>query len=83
MPTVELTDEQVVSLIEQLPQSRKHSVVRALLTEHWPEWEEITAYGEVKFRQVAAQRGLDWTTMSDEQRISFVDDLVHEDRPCS
>ena len=37
MPTLELTDEQIVSLIEQLPTERKQTVIKSLLTRRWTE----------------------------------------------
>ncbi len=37
---------------------------------------------EAQFRDLCASRGLDWDMMTDEERISFVDDLIHEDREC-
>ena len=54
MPTLELTrrvilrmtDEQIVSLIEQLPTERKQTVIKSLLTRRWTEWEELARYGE-------------------------------------
>lgn len=82
MPTLELTDQQVVELVKQLPKDRQATLVRSLLAQQWPEWNELTRFGEERIRIVAAQRGRDWDAMSDEERESFVDDLVHEDRPC-
>jgi hypothetical protein len=82
MPTLKLTDQQVVELVKQLPQDRQASLVRDLLAQQWPEWDALTRVGEVRIRIVAAERGREWDMMSDEERLSFVDDLVHEDRPC-
>ena len=82
MPTLELTDQQVVELVKQLPQDRQSKLVRSLLAQQWPEWDELQRFGEARIRIVADQRGRDWDKMSDEERESFVDDLVHEDRPC-
>jgi hypothetical protein len=42
--------------------------------------EENLRIGEERMRQLAAQRGLDWDAMTDEDRILFVDDLIHEGR---
>ena len=82
MPTLKLTDQQVVDLVEQLPQDRQATLVRALLAQQWPAWHELTRFGEERIRIVATERGRNWDAMSDEERLSFVDDLVHEDRPC-
>ena len=43
--------------------------------------EENLRIGEERMRQLAAQRGLHWDAMTDEDRSQFVDDLIHEGRP--
>ena len=43
---------------------------------------EQIKYGEAKVRKICAARGLDWDAMSEEERIDFINDLVHEDREC-
>ena len=83
MPTLQLTDEQVVDLIEQLPRERQTRLVRNLLAQRWPQWDELTRLGEQRIRIVAAQRGRDWDTLSEEDREAFVDELVHEGRACT
>lgn len=45
-------------------------------------WEERIQHSEAQLRRFSAERGLDWDKMSEDQREAFVDDLVHEDRPC-
>ena len=82
MPTLELTDQQVVELVKQLPHNRQANLMCSLLMQQWPEWDRLQRIGEERIRIVAAQRGRDWDQMSNEERESFVDDLVHEDRPC-
>jgi len=46
MPTLELTDQQVVELVKQLPQDRQATLVRSLLAQQWPEWDELTRFGK-------------------------------------
>jgi hypothetical protein len=36
-------------------------------------------YGNQRIRQLAAQRGLDWETLSEDERMRLVDDLKHDD----
>ena len=83
MPTLELTDQQVVELVKQLPANRQAALFKTLLTQQWTEWEELSRDGEVRIRSVAAERGRNWDTMTEDEREAFVDDLVHEDRACS
>ena len=82
MPTIELSDQQVVDLVKQLPAPKQAEVLKSLLTQQWPEWEALSRLGEERIRIVATQRGRNWDTMTEDEREAFVDDLVHEDRPC-
>lgn len=80
MPTLNLTDAQVTELVRQLPPVQQRHLLQFLLTQHWPTWVALGEAGVAGVRAAAAARGLDWTTMSEDEREAFVDDLVHEDR---
>ncbi len=80
MVTLTLTDEQVMEIVKQLPADRQDALLKYLLSRRW---DELTAYGEERARQVANERGRDWDAMTDQERLDFVDDLVHEDRTCA
>lgn len=82
MPTLELTDEQVVELVRQLPPERQRAALLALAAGSTQRREERMKYAEAQLRRASAERGLDWDKMSEDQRDAFVDDLMHEDRPC-
>jgi hypothetical protein len=81
--TIELTTEQIINLIQQMPPGEKLSVIRALAKETPAEREERMKYAESKVRKVCATRGLDWDTMSEDERLYFIDGIVHEDRECN
>ena len=81
--TLELTTEQVIDLVQQMPPEEKFLVVRALTKETPTEREEQMKYAESKVRKLCAERGLDWDAMTDDERLYFIDDIVHEDRECS
>jgi hypothetical protein len=81
MPILELTEEQVVDLVKQLPPERRRAALLALASGVSQRQERIK-FAEEQLRRVSAERGLDWDKMSEEEREAFVDDLVHEDRPC-
>ena len=82
MPTVELTDQHVVELVKQLPPDSKRAALLALATEAAGRRDERMQFVESQIRRVCAERGLDWDKMSEDERESFFDDLIHEDRPC-
>jgi hypothetical protein len=80
--SVELTNEQVVELVRQLPAETKREVLLALAGDAQSGRRERMALAAEQLRQRALERGLDWNAMSEQQREELVDDLVHEDRPC-
>jgi hypothetical protein len=82
MASVELTNEQVAELIRQLPAKAKREVPLTLAEDAQAGRPERMALAAAQLRQLAADRGLDWEAMSDDQRQALVDDLIHEDRPC-
>ena len=78
MPTLTLSDKQVIELIRQLPPEGKRAVLDMLSAERETWWEETLTQGEQQFRRLCAERGLDWDSISEDEREAFVDDLLHE-----
>ena len=78
MPTVALTNEQVVDLVRQLPPLPKRAALISLAQEEHNKRNERMAFAETQLRQLCAQRNLDWDTLSEEEREVFIDDLLHE-----
>lgn len=80
MPTLTLTDEQVTTLVAQLPVDQQQVVLTFLLMRHWPTWTALSQQGAAGVRAAAAQRGKDWDTMTEDEREIFIDTMLHEDR---
>lgn len=80
---IALTTEQVIDLIQQMPPKEKLTVLKALAKQARKGRPERMKYAESKIREVCTARGLDWDTMTEEERLYFIDDIVHEDRECS
>jgi len=78
MATLSLTDEQVVQLVKQLPPQSKQRVLVDLTAERDQWWQTAGREGERDMRLLAAKRGLDWDKLTEAQRETFVDDLLHE-----
>ena len=83
MPILELSDEQVIELVKQLPPDRKRAALLALAEDARSQREARMEYAESQLRRLCSERGLTWDAMSEEDREAFIDDLIHEDRPCS
>lgn len=82
MPMLELTDQQVVDLVNQLPPNRKRSALVSLASEAVTRRDERMQLAEAQIRRLCAERGRNWDKMSEDEREGFIDELVHEDRPC-
>lgn len=78
MPTMTLTNEQVVDLVKQLPPAEKRRALLALAEEAQVQKQTRMTYAEAQLRQLCAERGLNWDTLSEEEREIFIDDLLHE-----
>lgn len=79
MSVLELTDDQVLSLVRQLPSARKRQALLALAEESEARHDERMRFAEAQLRRQCAERGLDWDQMPEDQREEFVDRLLHED----
>ena len=75
--TTELTTDQEVLSKDKQP------IPRDTTKQAETEQKALMDYAEAQLRKLSASRGLDWDMMNDEERIDFVDDLIHEDRECS
>lgn len=78
MPNLTLTDRQVIDLIKQLPLENQYSLLLELAREAGQKREERMDFAEKQLKALCQKKGLNWEEMTEEDRISFVDDLVHE-----
>jgi hypothetical protein len=79
MSVLELTDEQVISLVRQLPSARKRGALLALAQDSQARRDERMRFGEAQLRRICAERKLNWDSMSEDQREEFVNQLLHEE----
>jgi hypothetical protein len=69
-------------LLKQLPPEQQRGALLALAEGAAARRNERMEFAEAQLRRIAAERGLDWDKLSDDDRERLVDDLVHENRPC-
>ena len=81
--TIQLTTEQVIDFLQQMPSEEKLKVMKALAKAARSGRAEQMKYAESKVRELCTERGLDWDAMSEDERLYFIDDIVHEDRECN
>lgn len=80
MPMLQLNHAQVMELAGQLSSEEQDALFQYLLCRKWSAWVELSKAAQSGARAVAARRGQDWDTMSDPQRETLVDDVLHEDK---
>lgn len=79
MATLTLNAKQIIELVKQLSVPDQAQVLEALLSEPWGKWLELSHYGKQQVRQVAAERGRDWDSMTEEEREDFICEVINED----
>jgi hypothetical protein len=78
MPTLTLTDDQVIELAKQLSPGGKQTLLMMLAADQENWLEEMERLGEEQMRQLCAQCGLEWDAMSKDERAAFADDLARQ-----
>jgi len=82
VPILTLSETQVVDLIKQLSPETQRAALLALAEGAIKRRDERMLISDAQIRRIAADRGLAWDDMSDNEREALIDDLVHEDRSC-
>lgn len=79
METITLTvpESQIIEWVRHLSPQTKQAVLRALIPE-LDELEALMDYGSQRMRQLCAERGLDWDSLSEDERQQLIDELLHE-----
>jgi len=75
--TVQVSEAQIVRMVRNLSPEGKRAVLKALIP-RLDQSEQLVDYGESRSRLLAAERGLDWDAMSEDERKTLVDELLHE-----
>lgn len=78
MPVLNISNEQVVEMVKQLPPEQKTEIFQFLLLQNWEEWESLSQYGTAKIRIIAKEYGYNWDLMTETEREEFIDQVVHE-----
>jgi hypothetical protein len=78
MPTLDLTENQVRTLVEQLSQTEQDNLLRTMLSRRYERWSTFSDSDESRIRSIATKRGKSWDGMSEEEREDFIQDLCEE-----
>jgi predicted Fe-S protein YdhL (DUF1289 family) len=76
--TLEVSEAQVVEWVQQMSPEAKQDILRALIP-RLDAFEALVDYGEKRVHALVRERGLDWESMSEQEREGLIDELLHED----
>jgi len=82
MAVVELSKEQIFDLVRQMPANEKREMLHLLAQNGSEVRARRQLVAEEQVRRLCAARGRDWDAMTPDEREVFINELVHEDRPC-
>lgn len=83
MPTLTVSEAQVVDLIKQLPGESQFNVFMLLASTAHAQREARMQAAEASMRRLCEARGQHWDALSEDEREQLIVELVHEDRPCA
>lgn len=75
--SVSMPENQIIVLAQQLTPKGKQALLQHLI----PEMEmldRLVDYGEQRIRAISTSRGVEWDTLSEDDRMAMVDELMHE-----
>jgi len=75
--TLQVPETQIVEWVKQLSPDAKQAVIKALLPE-LDRLELLVDSGSQLMRDLCNRRGIDWDSMSGDQRESLIDTWLHE-----
>jgi hypothetical protein len=77
MPKIDIPENEIVDALDQLsPAARRQALRRLLPTAGY--LERAVERNQARIMKIAQGRGLDWNTLSEQQREDLVDEILHE-----
>ena len=77
MPKIDIAEEQILQSLDQLSPSARKEALRRLLPR--PTYlENAVELNGKRIESLAKKKGLDWNKLSEEQRETLVDEMLHE-----
>ncbi|GBC95215.1 hypothetical protein HRbin16_01002 [bacterium HR16] len=76
MPTLHIDTDQLLELLLQLDAAERWRLLVKFAEGSRAQMEETRAFAEERLRHLSAERGLDWDSLTEEQREDFVEELL-------
>jgi hypothetical protein len=75
--TLEVPETQVVEWVRQLSPAAKQAVLQVLIP-RLSEFETLVDYGSERMRELCAKRGINWDSLTEDEREQLIDKVLHE-----
>jgi hypothetical protein len=77
MPTVNIAENDILDSLDQLSDRARREALRRLLPS--AAWlEQAVERNRPRIEALARERGLDWSTLTEDERETLIDDVLHE-----
>lgn len=77
MPHIDIPENEIVQALDQLsPEARRKALRKLLPTSDY--LDRAVERNRGRIEAIAKQRGLDWTSLTEQQRERLVDEILHE-----
>ena len=77
MPAITVLEDQILQSLDQLsPQARRQAIKRLLPSAAY--LERAIERNRPHMEALAKQRGLDWNTLTEDQKTQLIDQILHE-----
>jgi hypothetical protein len=71
MVVLQLDDEQVIELVNQLSNDKQLRLYKLLMKKRRDRWIELSNIGQTGARRAACDRGLDWDSLTEDEKEKF------------
>lgn len=78
MVVLQLDDEQVIELVNQLSNEKQLRLYKLLIKKRRDRWIELSNIGQTGARRAASDRGLNWDSLTEDEREEFCNMLNSE-----
>lgn len=78
MPNIEVNDDQIVECLDKISPVARRRALQKLLA-GWEMFDRLVDRNRDKFKEICQKQGLDFDDMTEEERLAFVDKLLHEE----
>ena len=78
MPRLELTNDQIVNLVRQLPKKEKGRIIRDMILTEDELFLKIMGTGKQRFNNFCRKRNINANGLNAEEKEKLIDDVLHE-----